>query len=435
MTHVDTLFTGIVYHRGEFKEACVGVKDGTISFVGKEVNAPSYDEKVDFKRLFIIPGLIDIHAHLRGMGLKHKEDFLSGTSAAAAGGFTLVLDMPNTDPPTNSRLRLMEKIEEAEAQIIVDTGFYFGRPGEASEAERLVKTPAVGLKLYPEDYSKSVQPSLVETVNTVRRSGKKIVFHPEDASIIEQNRRAYPEMLKGVDKHSFIRPVEAELSALDVFKRAFGPGAHATHLTTLRSILKAEANGFTYDVSISHLALTDNDLLRLGGVCKLNPPLRSPEERRMLVESFNKGRIPILVTDHAPHTLEEKSLTLYDEIPSGIPCFETAFSTALDLVHSMGLNLHMVIDAFTRGPAGFLGDNKLGAIGEGKVANLTVFNPKEEWKVNPEEFYTKAKHSPFAGRVLKGRVRATVIRGVVVFQDGEVKVQKGFGKVYGMENY
>ncbi|MBO3840476.1 MAG: dihydroorotase family protein [Thermoproteota archaeon] len=432
MTRVNTLFTGRVYHRGEFKEACIGVEDGTISFIGKEANAPSYDEKIDFKGLFIIPGLIDIHAHLRGMGLKHKEDFFTGTCAAAAGGFTLVLDMPNTDPPTNSRLRIVEKVEEAEKQIIVDVGFYFGRPEEVSEAEKLVKTHAIGLKLYPEDYSKSVQPNLVEIVSIVKRSNKKIVFHPEDVSIIEQKRKAYPETLRGVEKHSFIRPLEAELSALDVFYKSLGTSAHATHLTSLESIMKARVNGFTYDVSVNHLTLTDNDLLKLGGICKVNPPLRSLEEKQRLVESLNNGMITILITDHAPHTLEEKSLTLYDEIPSGIPCFETAFPAILDMFHKTGLNIHAAIEAFTSGPAEFLGDKRLGAVTEGNLANLTVFDLKEEWKVRPEEFYTKAKYSPFAGKVLKGRVKATVIRGVVVFQDGEIKVQRGFGKIYGM---
>ncbi|MCS7138710.1 MAG: dihydroorotase family protein [Crenarchaeota archaeon] len=435
MKRVETLFTGRVYHKGEFKEACIGVDNGIISFIGKEANAPSYDEKVDFKGLFIIPGLIDIHAHLRGMRLNYKEDFLSGTSAAAAGGFTLVFDMPNTDPPTNSRLRLMEKTEEAETQIIIDIGFYFGKPEEVSEAEKLVKTHAIGLKLYPEDYSKSIQPNIVEIVNIVRKNGKRIVFHPEDASIIERNRKAYPDMLKGVDKHSFIRNVETELSALDIFYRTFGAGAHATHLTTVESIMKARANRFTYDVSVNHLALTNNDLLTQGGICKVNPPLRSFEERKALIEAFNEGRIAILITDHAPHTLEEKNMTLYDEIPSGIPCFETAFSVLLDMVHKAGLNIYRLVEAFTRGPAEFLGDKKLGTVSEGSIANLTVFNPKEEWKVDPEEFYTKAKHSPFAGRVLRGRVKATVIRGVVVFQDGEIKVQKGFGKIYGINNY
>ncbi|MBO3799653.1 MAG: dihydroorotase family protein [Candidatus Brockarchaeota archaeon] len=435
MTRVDTLFTGRVYHRGEFKEACIGVEDGVISFIGKEVNAPSYDEKIDFKGLFIIPGLIDIHAHLRGMGLKHKEDFFSGTCAAAAGGFTLVLDMPNTNPPTNSRLRMMEKVEEAKTQIVVDTGFFFGRPEEASEAEKLVKTHAVGLKLYPEDYSRNVQPSLVEIVNIVRRNNKKIVFHPEDFSIIEQNRKAYPEMLKGVEKHSFIRPLEAEFSALDLFYKSFGTGAHATHLTSVESITRARVNGFTYDVSVNHLTLTNNYLLALGGICKVNPPLRSPEEKQRLVESLNKGTVPILTTDHAPHTLEEKNLTLYDEIPPGIPCFETAFPAILDMFHKTGLNLHAAIKAFTRGPAEFLGDRRLVAIIEGNLANLTIFDPKEEWKVKPEEFYTKAKYSPFAGRVLKGRVKATVVRGVLVFQDGEIKVERGFGEIYGMSEY
>ncbi|MGQ9478751.1 MAG: dihydroorotase [Thermoproteota archaeon] len=430
--HVDTLITGRMYYENVFKEACIGVTDGKIVFIGSEVNAPSFDEKIDFKRLLILPGLIDIHTHLRGMRFKHKEDFLTGTSAAAAGGFTLVIDMPNTDPPTNTYPRLIEKIEEAESEIVVDTGFYFGRPDSIRDAERLLEAGVVGLKLYSEDYSKEESPELIKIVNMAKEKKRKIVFHPEDASVIEASRKKYPELID-VRKHGFIRPVEAELSALDFFKRVFGPGAHAAHLTTLMSIKKAKLNGFTYDVSVNHLTLTDNDLISLGGICKVNPPLRSQEERSLLVNAFNNGDVGILVTDHAPHTPEEKNMTLYDEIPSGIPGLETALPVLLDRVNKGELSLHRIIDAFTTGPAGFLWDRSLGAIREGCAANLTVIDIKEEWRVRADDFYSKAKYSPFDGKVLKGRVKATVVRGVIVYMEGEIAVEKGFGRIYRAE--
>jgi dihydroorotase len=430
VTHLDRILIGRIYYKGDFLDGCVGVRDGEIIFIGKEANAPSYDEKVDLGRLLIVPGLIDIHAHLRDMRLKHKEDFVTGTCAAAAGGFTLVMDMPNTDPPTNNYLRMMEKVEEASDKIVVDVGFYFGKPDGKKELERLLKTVAIGIKLYPEDYCGIDGGELSGMLKTVAESRRKIVFHPEDLSVIRESRRKYPEELKGVEKHGFIRPVEAELSALDLFRRISEPGSHAAHLTTVRSLRKARENGFTFDVSVNHLALTDEDLSSMGSVCKVNPPLRSPEERSMLVESLNKGEVQIMVTDHAPHTVEEKSATLYDEVPSGIPGFETAFPALLDMVNRRVLNFHRVLEAFARGPAGFLGDDKLGEIVEGKTANLTVLAPKEEWRVNTEEFFTKAKHSPFKDRVLKGRVRATLVRGEFVFQDNDIVVPKGFGKIY-----
>ncbi|MEM2088575.1 MAG: dihydroorotase family protein [Thermoproteota archaeon] len=433
MTHLDKLLTGRIYYDGDFLEACIGLRGEEIVFIGKEANAPSYDEKTDFKSLFIIPGLIDIHAHLRGLRLKHKEDFATGTCAAAAGGFTLVIDMPNTDPPTNTYTRMMEKTEEAGSEIIVDVGFYFGKPSEEKELPRLLRTGAVGIKLYPEDYCRAGS-EIVETLKKVAESGRKIVFHPEDLSIITENRKRYPEQLKGVEKHGFIRPVEAELSALDLFRRVSGPGAHAAHLTSLRSIEKARRNGFTFDVSVNHLTLTDEDLSSVGSICKINPPLRSLEERSLLAKSLNNGEVQIIITDHAPHTIEEKNNVLYDEIPSGISGFETAFPALLDMVSKGGLNLYRVVEALTRGPAEFLGDNKRGVIREGGLANLTVFDPKEEWKVNPEDFYTKAKHSPFNGRVLRGRVKATVVRGEIVFKDGEIIVTRGFGKRYGFNH-
>jgi len=430
VTHLDRILIGRIYYKGDFLEGCVGVRDGEIIFIGKEANAPSYDEKVDLGRLLIVPGLIDIHAHLRDMRLKHKEDFVTGTCAAAAGGFTLVMDMPNTDPPTNNYLRMMEKVEEARDKIVVDVGFYFGKPDNKKELERLLKTVAIGIKLYPEDYCGIDEGELSGMLKTVAESRRKIVFHPEDLSVIRESRGKYPEELKGVEKHGFIRPVEAELSALDLFRKISEPGSHATHLTTVKSLRKAREHGFTFDVSVNHMALTDEDLSSMGSICKVNPPLRSPEERSMLVESLNRGEIQIMVTDHAPHTVEEKSAMLYDEAPSGIPGFETAFSVLLDMVNRRVLNLHRVLEAFTRGPAGFLGDDKLGEIVEGKTANLTVLDPKEEWRVNPEDFFTKAKHSPFKNRVLKGRVRATLVRGELVFQDNEIVVLKGFGKIY-----
>lgn len=429
MTYLDKLLTGKIYYKKNFVEGAIGVKDGKISFIGKETNAPSYDEKLDFNGLFVAPGLIDIHVHLRGLRLKHKEDFTTGTCAAAAGGFTLVLDMPNTDPPTNTHLRMMEKIEEASDAIVVDTGFYFGKPSDENELKKLLKTIAIGIKLYPEDYCKA-ESGIIEMLKTVNEFRRKIVFHPEDVSIIGEKRKEYPQQLKGVEKHGFIRPVEAESSALDVFGRLSGPGAHATHLTSVKSVDKARRNGFTFDVGVNHLTLTDEDLLSLGSICKVNPPLRSPEERAMLVKSFNRGELPIIVTDHAPHTLEEKSSILYDEIPSGIPGFETAFAALLDMVNKGELNLYSVIEALTRGPAGFLGEDELGEIEEGNIANLTIFDPKEEWRVKPEEFYTKAKHSPFSGKTLRGRVRTTMVRGELVFKEGEILIRRGFGRTY-----
>lgn len=433
MTHLDKLLVGRIYYDKDFLEACIGVSGEKIVFIGKEANAPSYDEKINFKSLLIIPGLIDIHAHLRGLRLKHKEDFATGTCAAAAGGFTLVIDMPNTDPPTNTYARLMEKTEEAGSEIVVDVGFYFGKPTEEKELRRLLRTGAVGIKLYPEDYCKAGDET-IEMLKKVTESGRKIVFHPEDLSIVIENRKRYPEQLKGVEKHGFIRPVEAELSSLDLFRRLSGPGAHATHLTSLRSIEKAKHNGFTFDVGVNHLTLTNEDMLSIGSICKINPPLRSPEERSLLAESLNNGEVPTIITDHAPHTLEEKNKILYDEIPSGISSFETAFPALLDMVSKGGLNLYRVVEALTRGPAEFLGDNRRGVIREGGLANLTVFDPKEEWKVNPEDFYTKAKHSPFNGRVLRGMVKATVVRGEIVFKDGEIIVTRGFGKRYGFNH-
>lgn len=433
MTHLDKLLTGRIYYNRDFLEACIGVSGEEIVFIGNEANAPPYDEKIDFKSLLIVPGLIDIHAHLRGLRLKHKEDFATGTCAAAAGGFTLVIDMPNTDPPTNTYARMMEKVEEAGSEIVVDVGFYFGKPGDGKELQKLLRTGAVGIKLYPEDYYRAGDET-IGMLKKVAESKRKIVFHPEDLSIIMENRKKYPEQLKGVEKHGFIRPVEAELSALDLFRRISGPGAHAAHLTSSRSIGKARRNGFTFDVSVNHLTLTDEALLSIGSICKINPPLRSPEERSLLAKSLNNGEVPIIITDHAPHTLEEKNNVLYDEVPSGTPGFETAFPALLDTVSKGGLNLHMVIDALTRGPAGFLGDSRRGVIREGGLANLTVFNPKEEWKVNPEDFYTKAKHSPFNGRVLKGRVKATLVRGEIVYQDGEITVTRGFGEIYGFKH-
>lgn len=431
MTHLDRILVGRIYYGDDFLEGCVGVSDGRILFIGKETNAPSYDERIDFGKSLIVPGLIDIHVHLRDMGLKHKEDFLSGTCAAAAGGFAIVIDMPNTDPPTKTYLRMMEKIEEASSKIVVDVGFYFGKPESKGELEKLLKTPAIGIKLYPEDYCEAGRDELAQMLREVANSKRKIVFHPEDLSIIGKNRRKYPGQLKGVDKHGFIRPVEAELSAIDLFRRISELSSHATHLTTVRSIRKAMENGFTFDVSVNHLALTDEDLLSLGNICKVNPPLRSVEERKALVESLNRGEIQILITDHAPHMIEEKSATLYDEVPAGIPGLETAFSVLLDMANRGVLNLHRVLRAFTKGPAGFLGNDGLGSIAMGNVANLTVVDPKEEWKVIPEDLHTKAGHSPFGNRILRGRVKATLVRGEIVFQENEILVNKGFGKIYG----
>lgn len=407
MRRVDLLLVGRAYVDGSLEEVAVAVEDGKIAAVTRPSLAPPAERKLELgASAVLLPGMVDIHVHMREPGLEYKEDWRTGSMAAARGGVTCVFDMPNNSPPANTCERLREKLSRASAKSLVDFGFYAGfSPG----LEELGSCPELflGLKLYPEDlfHEKSLSAFMLAA-----RLGKPVVVHAED-----------PGRFKHSAVHSEARPPEAELSAARhaiLLAARTGAWLHLTHVSTgavLREALAARVSlRVTTDVTPHHMLL--NESLYRGpsaGIAKVNPPLRGEEDRRDVYEAARMLAVDAVATDHAPHSLEEK---LSQSPPPGFPGLEIALHLLLREILEGRLPLR-ALELYSRRPSRLFGLRK-GVIAPGFDADLVVVE-KSQWVVKSSDFASKAKYTPFEGAVLRTRTAMTFVRGQLVYSDGE----------------
>ena len=394
------------------KEVSIIVGDGFIKDIRID-HTVSGEEVYDYtgKGLVILPGMVDIHVHMRDFDYSYKEDFYTGTSAAAAGGVSVVVDMPNTKPKTNSLGMLWYRDCVASINSVVDYGLYYGVPTKLDELEGYEET-AVGMKFFPEDME--IDRDILSGILRYNARGNILsVFHPEDPHFV---------------KNGF-RPPEAEVkAAVDIARLSVRLGfkAHLTHVSTIESIEAARR----IDPAISsdtcpHYLTLSNDLFR-SSYYRVYPPLRPEDMRRRLLKYFSSGYIEALTTDHAPHETEEK---MRESPWGGFPGLETALPLLLTLYKKGVLTLERIVEAYSRCPSKLIGfDQLFGRIEVGKLANFTVVDLDSSYKIDSTRFFSKAKHSPFDGWTVHGRVVATFVRGVPVYQDGEITVPRGFGE-------
>ncbi|UNQ73266.1 dihydroorotase [Infirmifilum sp. NZ] len=412
---VDLVVIGKAYLGGRFEEVAIAVDSGVIVGVTKPPLAPPSNARVEFgEKFLVLPGMVDLHVHMREPGLEYKEDWRSGSRAAVKGGVTLVVDMPNNRPPSNSCDRLREKLQRASEKSLVDFAFYAGFNPRLEELEDCGGL-YVGFKLYPEDLFAQ------DAVSVFRRAasvGKPVVVHAEDPSFFRKSRR-----------HSEARPPVAEragiLRALDLAE-ATGAWLHVTHLSTeigLLEVLRAKVSArhrVTFDVTPHHALLSEALYSSpLSKVAVVNPPLRSEGDVRAVYASLRSGLADALVTDHAPHSLEEK---LADNPAPGFPGLELALHLLLDEILSGRLGLP-ALELYCRRPAELMGFSK-GSIAPGFDGDLVVV-AKEEWRVRGEELESRAKYTPFEGRVLRTKTHAVYVRGLEVYTAGYFMAEKG----------
>ncbi len=394
-----------IYLNGRLVEKDILIENGIIRKIGKIKG-----KGMDAKGYLVLPGLIDPHVHLRDMGMEYKEDFESGTKAAVAGGFTTVLDMPNNKNPITTYRRYKEKIKKAERRIWCDVGFHFG--GSKGNLKEVKKVNPLSLKIF---MGKSTGNLLLSDEYEMWKhfhafdKRKPIVVHAEDEG-----------MLMAMEKMKIEREpmaewiaVEKALSIAEYEKR----NIYVAHVSTLRALkrIKEYGKGFA-EASPHHLFLDEK---RLPSYLKgVNPPLRNKEERRMLWK--NLELFDSIGSDHAPHTLKDKR-----NGAKGFPGLETSFHLFFDAYRREKVSLEWIVKRMAENPARIFGLKKRGIIGEGYFGDLVLVNPKKEWIVKAEEMNTKAGWSPFEGRKLRGKVEKVILRGGVIYEDGEFIKRKG----------
>lgn len=409
---------GRVYTGGRLLSTDIWIRDGRIAALGGHNTAA---ERIDASGMIIIPGAVDMHVHFRDPGYTHKEDWESGSISAAAGGVTTVVDQPNTDPPVMDAASYREKLNLAKRRSVVD----FCLNGGPGDVESLLTAGAAAIgEIFMYEMSDE---RLTGVLDDVRRLGALATVHAEDGDVI----RRYSEPLKDVsdpDVHSRARPPIAEVSAIDRALSASGCRLHICHVSTaegLELIRRRRDGRVTCEVAPHHLFLSRRDYRRLGTFLKTNPPVRNTADCDALWDGLRRGDVDVLASDHAPHLPEEKRDDIW-HAPPGVPGVETMLPLMLYAVKSNMITLERAVDALSARPASILGLSSKGEIAIGKDADLVIFDPKRQERIDVQRLHSRADWTPYEGKKAIFPVM-TLVRGIVVF-DGDIEVSPGYGR-------
>jgi dihydroorotase len=401
------------------------IVDGKIEHAGDRVAGPDDAERLDCAGLVVSPGFVDVHCHLREPGREDVETIASGARAAAAGGFTAVCAMPNTDPVTDNQAAvgfIIRQAQRADAARVYPIGaITIGQKGETlAEFGEMVAAGAVAVS---DDGRPVVSAQIMRTaLEYARTFGIPVADHCEEPTLAKGGAMNEGVMsmrlgLKGI-------PAEAEeiMAIRDILlARRTGGHVHLCHMSTRGSVElirwgKERGIRVTAEVCPHHLSLTEAEVEGYDTNAKMNPPLRTADDVAALQEAVRDGTIDCVATDHAPHHYDEKEREFADA-PNGIVGLETALGVLGTWLVAPGiLSYAQLVDRMACAPARIFGLPG-GTLGAGNVGDLTVFDPTAEWVVDPARFRSRGRNSPYAGRTLRGRVHATVVGGRVVYRD------------------
>ena len=422
-------------------EADILVRGGVIESVGRGLSSEGA-EVIDARGCYVFPGGVDEHVHMREPGLTHKEDFSSGTKAAAAGGITTILEMPNTLPPVDSPERLSSKREALRGKAYVDFGLYgVLHDGNVDELTDMWREGAVGFKVFlgptTGDLPAPNDASLYEAMNLSARHGFTLAFHAENRDLVKY----FTEKVKASDRrdyeaHADSRPSiceEEAVSRLIIFAKRTGAKVLIVHVSAKESVellREARARGLRVwgETCPHYLLLTREAHKRYGALVKVNPPLRDEEDRRALWKALRDDAIRTVGSDHAPHTPEEKSGDIW-RAQAGFIGVETMLPILLDASFKGLISLEKTASLASYWPARIFGlYPRKGSIEVGGDGDLIIVDPHGETKIDAGRLHSKHKLTPFDGMRLRGRIRYTILRGVVVAEDGELRVESPIGE-------
>jgi dihydroorotase len=424
-------------------ETGLAVADGVIVALGDPAALPPAAEVIDARGRHVLPGVIDSHVHFREPGDAHKEDWDTGTAAAACGGVTTVLEMPNTRPPTATLEALVLKQTLAAAKARVDYGI-FGLLAQDNLAElpKLAAGGVVGFKCYMgETVGKIPAPDdgvMLEAFETARDLGLRVAVHAENNGIMQHRitrlrAAGRTDPLAHVESRPDICAIEAVGRAL-AFAAWTGARLHVCHEScadVLPLIRAAKARGVdvTVETCPHYLLLAAEDMTRLGPVLRMNPPVRAARHQEGLWGGLADGTIDMLATDHSPHTVEEKTRADIWEAISGFPGVETAVPLMLTAVNRGRMTLERYVEWSSAAPARAWGlYPRKGALQVGSDADLVIVDMDRAWTIRAAELHSKSRITPFEGMVTRGRPVATLVRGRVVMREGELVGAPGWGR-------
>lgn len=406
---------------GISKKQDILVEDERVVKIGKNLSG---DETIDAKDCVVCPGLVDIHVHFREPGQESKETIATGSRAAAHGGFTTVVTMGNTSPTIDNAgmVEFVNRRARETACIKIRPAACATKGMEGEEITEMADLKAVGAVAVTDD-GKDIQSSWVmrRVLEYADMCGLVYLAHCEDHSLMQggamnegynATRLGIPGMPRAMEEIMIER--NARLAELA------GARIHIQHITTaggIEILRNAKTRGvrITGEATPHHWTLTDDAIATYDTNAKMNPPLREAEDIAAIKEAIGDGTIDCIATDHAPHTTSEKEVE-FASAPFGILGLETSLALVITgLVEPGVITLERAVELMTSAPASIL-DLGAGTLIEGGPADITIFDPKAEWTVDPEEFASKSRNTPFGGHTLRGRINTTLCNGAVVYQ-------------------
>jgi len=413
--------------RKQHEKGDIVIENGKILSIGGTADTEGA-EVYDANGLFVAPGLIDMHVHLREPGQEAKEDIHTGTQAAAAGGITRVATMANTKPVIDNAAVFRDVLRRVDECGVVKVSVIgaLSKNLEGKQLSEMGDMAAEGAAAFSDDGH------YVESANFMRRAmeyadmlHKMVIDHAEDATMcsggfMNEGKVSYAMGVTG-------RPAAGEDIAVArdlLLSEMTGCHIHIAHVSSAKAVelireAKAKYVNCTTEVTSQHLYFTDEWLKNYESSFKMAPPIRTEDDRKALIEGLKDGTIDAIITDHAPHCNEEKDVP-FNCAPNGIAGLETSLASALTvLCHNKGFTIDRLIELMSVNPARLLGVEG-GVLEEGAAADIVVIDPDKEWTVHGNELYTKSLFTPYEGLTLKGRAVLTVVDGEIVMKEGKV---------------
>ena len=425
-------------NEGEIRDVDVLIDGDRIARIDGSIAAPDGTKVIDAAGKYLLPGMIDDQVHFREPGLTRKGDLATESAAAAAGGITSFMDMPNVDPLTTTRAALTDKYEMAAGRCTANYGFYLGATNSNIDEIRALQVgEACGIKAF---MGASTGDMLVDDPNALDQIFEHapviVATHCEDSPMIWANedaaREKYGEDVP-LSEHPKIRSADACYAssslAIDL-ARKHDALLHVLHLTTEMEMPQfspahRSAKRITAEVCVHHLWFDESRYEELGTRIKCNPAIKRAEDRQALIAALNAGRIDIIATDHAPHTADEKQGT-YFKAPAGLPLVQHALLTLFDLVAAGQIDIELLVDRACHASADIFGVQERGYVREGWYADLVLIDAGKPFLVSADNVLYKCGWSPFEGHEFSSSIDTTIVNGDIVYRDGQLT-----GKVAG----
>lgn len=421
-----------IVNEGSITNGDILIENDIIKEIGNAIDAPEA-QIIDAKHNYVIPGVIDDQVHFREPGLTHKGTIATESRAAAAGGITSFIEMPNTNPQTTTIEKLEDKFDIASQTSFVNYSFMFG--GTNDNLEEILKVDSknvAGLKLF---LGSSTGNMLVDNPEVLERifsnTDLLISVHCEDEATIRKNTKAFIETYGDdipIKYHPVIRSEEAcylsSSKAIELAKKT-GARLHVFHLSTGKEThlftneIPLKDKKITCEVCIHHLWFSDKDYEEKGTRIKWNPAVKTENDRAQLWEALLDDRIDVIATDHAPHTLEEKN-NVYTKAPSGGPLVQHALVAMFEAHHQGKISVEKLVEKMCHNPAILFQVEKRGYIKEGYFADLVIVDANSPWTVTKDNILYKCKWSPFEGTTFKSKVTHTLVNGTVVYENNKL---------------